>query len=84
MEKAGFILRKSDPKDERVTILAITPKGKKTLSYIEKEKDAWLEVLLKGFSKEERFQLLSVVKRLIRNNVRFAQGESPVPAHHRV
>jgi MarR family 2-MHQ and catechol resistance regulon transcriptional repressor len=44
MEKAGFILRKSDPKDERVTILAITPKGKKTLSYIEKEKDQWLEV----------------------------------------
>jgi len=35
-----------------------------------------LEVLLKGFSKEERSQLLDRVKRLIRNNVRFAQGDS--------
>ena len=76
MEKAGFILRKSNPKDERVTLLEITPKGKETLNSIEKEKDEWLEVLLKGFSKEERFQLLSSVKRLIRNNVRFAQGDA--------
>jgi MarR family 2-MHQ and catechol resistance regulon transcriptional repressor len=76
LEKAGFILRKSDPKDERVTLLEITPKGKETLNSIEKEKDEWLEVLLKGFSKEERSQLLDRVKRLIRNNVRFAQGDS--------
>jgi len=76
MEKAGFILRKSDPKDERMTILEITPKDKETLRYIEKEKDEWLEVLLKGFSKEERAQLLDMVKRLIRNNVHFAQGDS--------
>ena len=76
LEKAGFILRKSDPKDERVTLLKITPKGKETLSSIENEKDEWLEVLLKGFSKEERSQLLDMVKRLIRNNVRFAQGDS--------
>jgi MarR family 2-MHQ and catechol resistance regulon transcriptional repressor len=76
LEKAGFILRKSDPKDERVTLLDITPKGKETLNSIEKQKDEWLEVLLKGFSKEERFQLLSSVKRLIRNNVRFAQGDA--------
>jgi DNA-binding MarR family transcriptional regulator len=59
-----------------VRLLEITPKGKETLNSIEKEKDEWLEVLLKGFSKEERSQLLDRVKRLIRNNVRFAQGDS--------
>jgi DNA-binding MarR family transcriptional regulator len=75
MEKAGFILRKSDSSDERVTMLKITSKGRKTLKRIEKEKDEWLEVLLKGFSKEERFQLLSMVKRLIRNNVRFGRQD---------
>jgi hypothetical protein len=32
--------------------------------------------LLKGFSKKERLQLLSMVKRLIKNNVSFAQGDS--------
>jgi DNA-binding MarR family transcriptional regulator len=75
MEKAAFILRKSDSRDERVTILKITSKGRKTLKRIEKEKDEWLEVLLKGFSKEERLQLLSMVKRLIRNNVQFGRQD---------
>lgn len=74
MEKAGFILRKSDPSDERVTMLEITPKGRKILKSIEEEKDEWLEVLLKGFSKRERLQLLSVVKRLMKNTVQFARG----------
>lgn len=64
LEMSGFILRKSDPGDERVTILEITPKGKRTVKNIEKEKDEWLELLLKDFSKEEKFQILSMVKRL--------------------
>jgi hypothetical protein len=51
---------------------------------MEKEKDEWLEVLLKGFLKKERFQVLSMVKRLIKNNVRFATGESALLSHHRV
>ena len=74
LEKGGFILRKSDPRDERVTILEISSKGKRTLKSIEKEKDEWLEALLKGFSKKERRQLLDMVKRLIKNNVHFAAG----------
>lgn len=30
LERSGFIIRKSDPRDERVTILEITPKADKT------------------------------------------------------
>ena len=52
--------------------------------WMEKEKDEWLEVLLKGFLKKEKFQVLSMVKRLIKNNVRFATGESALLSHHRV
>lgn len=68
LEMSGFILRKSDPGDERVTILEITPKGKRTVKNIEKEKDEWLELLLKDFSKEEKVQILSMVKRLTKNS----------------
>ncbi len=75
MEKAGFILRKSDPSDERVTMLQITPMGRNTLKSIEKEKDEWLGVLLKGSSKRERLQLLRMVKRLIKKTVEFARGD---------
>ncbi|MBW1723613.1 MAG: MarR family transcriptional regulator [Deltaproteobacteria bacterium] len=70
MEKKGFIVRKSDPADERVTLLEITPKGRKALKEIEKEKDDWLELMLKGLSSEEKGVLLELVKRLIRNNVK--------------
>ena len=37
LEKDGFIIKKSDAADERVTILEITPKGKRTLKNIVKE-----------------------------------------------
>jgi len=55
-----------------VTILQITPKGKRTLKEIESRKDEWLDLQLRGFSMEEKLQLLSMVKRLIKNN---AKGE---------
>ena len=62
----GFILKKSDPTDERVNILEITPKGKRTLKNIEKEKDEWLEIMLADLSKSERMDLLEKIRRVIR------------------
>ncbi len=64
----GFIIKKSDPTDERVTILEITPKGKKTLKNIEKEKDHWLEVMLADLSRSERLDLLEKIRRIIRRS----------------
>ncbi|PKN30796.1 MAG: MarR family transcriptional regulator [Deltaproteobacteria bacterium HGW-Deltaproteobacteria-21] len=72
LEKGGFIFRKSDPGDERVTMLEITPKARRTLQRIEKEKDEWAEFLLKDFSNEEKLYLLSKIRRLITNNVQVA------------
>ena len=69
LEKNGFIYRKSDPRDERVTILEIAPKGKETLKNIENEKDRWLELMLKDFSTSEKFELLGIVKRIIKNGM---------------
>jgi DNA-binding MarR family transcriptional regulator len=70
LEKNGFIIRKSDPKDERVTILEITPKGKRTLQNIEPAKDRSTEMMLKGFSEEDIRGLLDNLKKLIKNNMR--------------
>jgi DNA-binding MarR family transcriptional regulator len=69
LEKDGFIIKKSDPRDERVTILEITPKGKKTLRNIEKEKDEWLEMMLKNLSKNEKLEVLDKVKRILKNGM---------------
>lgn len=69
LEKNGFIYRKSDPGDERVTILEITPKGKETLKYIESEKDEWLDMMMKSLSRNEKREILGKVKRIIRNSI---------------
>lgn len=71
LEKSGFITRTSDPSDERVTLLKITPKGKTILSRIEKERDQHMHAMLKNFSEEEKKDLLNKVKRLIRNSGQF-------------
>jgi len=66
LEKEGFIKKKSDPADDRVTILEITPKGRKSLTQIEKEKDEWLETMLKNLSDNEKLELLDHVRRLLK------------------
>jgi len=68
LEKGGFILRKSDARDERATLLEITVKGKKTLKKIEMEHDRRLESMLDGFSAEEKKALVDQAKRLIKNS----------------
>lgn len=70
LEKNGFIIRKSDPRDERVTLLEITPKGRKTLKNIAQEKDRSTEIMLKGFSREDVTGLLDNLKKIIKNNMR--------------
>jgi DNA-binding MarR family transcriptional regulator len=69
LERDGFIIRKSDPHDERVTILEITPKGRRTLKNIEQEKERSIDRILKGFSKTDKTELLQKLKRLIKNNM---------------
>ena len=70
LERDGFLIRKSDSNDERVTILEITPKGKRTLKNIKKEKDRSIELILKGFSGKEKTEFLNKLKKLIKNNMR--------------
>ena len=69
LERNGFLIRKSDPNDERVTIFEITPKGRKTLKNIEQEKDQSIETILRGFSQNDKTEFLDKLKQLIRNNI---------------
>ena len=69
LEKDGFVIKKSDPDDERVTILEITPKGKRALKHIENEKDEWLELMLKTLSENQKIELLDKVRRILKNGL---------------
>jgi DNA-binding MarR family transcriptional regulator len=70
LERDGFLIRKSDSNDKRVTILEITLKGKRTLKNVKKEKDRSIELILKGFLDEEKTEFLNKLKKLIKNNMR--------------
>lgn len=70
MEKSGFIFRKSDPKDERVTLLQITLQGKQALAGIEKEQTRYLKTLFQSFTQKEKLDLLEKFRRLIKNSRR--------------
>ena len=69
LEKEGFIKKKSDPADDRVTILEITTKGRKSLKHIEKEKNEWLEIMLKNVPENEKLELLDHVRRLLKTGI---------------
>ncbi len=68
LEKNGFLLRKSDPKDERITMLEITPKGRERLKDISREKDGNIARYLKHFSDEQKKEVLSLLRSVIREN----------------
>lgn len=74
LEKSGLLTRTSDPRDERVTLLTITPKGRTLLAKIEAERDQHMNTMLKGFSEDEKRELLNKVKRLIRNGSQILLG----------
>jgi DNA-binding MarR family transcriptional regulator len=73
LAKDGFILKKPDPKDDRVTVLEITPKGKRTLRQIEKEKDARLQQMLSMLSRSEKADLLDKIKRILKSGMSFSR-----------
>lgn len=64
LEKNGFIIRKNDPKDERITLLEITPKGKRAIENIKTAHDDNMETYLKSFAKEEKKRLLENLKHM--------------------
>jgi DNA-binding MarR family transcriptional regulator len=65
LEQKGFIVRRPDPADERVTLLKITPKGKQTLARIKDRKDTNIEQILEDFTLEDKTALLNKIKQLI-------------------
>jgi DNA-binding MarR family transcriptional regulator len=76
LEKDGFILRTRDSRDERVTLLTITRKGRDALKMIEAEKDASIESILTEFTQADKQDLLEKIKKLIHSTRAFQEDLS--------
>ncbi len=72
MEKAGLIERKSDAKDERLTMLQITPQALKCLDAIRKIQEQHIAEYLQTYSQEQKEEVLSVLKHIVRKGKQLA------------
>jgi DNA-binding MarR family transcriptional regulator len=66
--KSGFLIRKGDARDERITLLEITPKGRQTLQNVCGEKDKKIEEYVASFSDNEKNQILEGLKRILKKS----------------
>jgi DNA-binding MarR family transcriptional regulator len=66
MQKAGLIQRKNDAKDERLTLLQITPKGLEILEKIREVQEQHMREYLQTYSEKEKEEILSVLKHIVR------------------
>jgi DNA-binding MarR family transcriptional regulator len=67
MEKAGFVQRRSDPSDERLSRVYLTPAGRAVRSAVEAIWMALEGQMLLGFSEAETSALRSLLTRVCRN-----------------
>lgn len=67
LEKNGFLIRKGDPDDERVTLLEITPRGRQTLKNIALDKDKNIDKYFIDCSDQEKEELLKTLRILLKH-----------------
>lgn len=72
MQKAGLIERRNDVKDERLTLLQISPSGLKTLRAIRVIQERHVAEYLQSYSQEDKERVLSVLKHIVRQGKRLS------------
>lgn len=66
LESKWLAVRKLDPKDKRVRVVELTPKGRKIIEQASTEHAKTMENALRRLSRSERLQLIKLLQRLIR------------------
>ncbi|BBO85165.1 hypothetical protein DSCO28_57310 [Desulfosarcina ovata subsp. sediminis] len=77
MEKTGFIIRSSDPSDDRLKRLEITPKGRQVLNDISDSNDRLVNGFLENYSAEKKIDLLSILNEILRKDTRADDPVNP-------
>lgn len=67
MERDGYVRQEENPADRRSKIIRLTEKGRRAVGSIARENERQEEMLLEGFSMEERERLHGYLERMIRN-----------------
>jgi len=75
MEKAGLIERKNDAKDERLTMLQVTPAGVKAVKAIREIQGQHIAEYLQTFPAERKEKVLSILKHIVRKGKQLADSK---------
>lgn len=73
LEEGGFIERRSDVKDRRISLVYPTERALSLLPVIRAANAQWRGVITEGFTEEEKEQLLKLTEKLYENAVRFME-----------
>jgi MarR family 2-MHQ and catechol resistance regulon transcriptional repressor len=68
LEKNGFLIRKGDPRDDRIKWLEITPKGSQTLNDISREKERIVSRFLREYPETEKKALLNTLREILKTS----------------
>jgi DNA-binding MarR family transcriptional regulator len=67
MEKAGYVVRKRDAEDERVSNVYLTDAGRAINSELLARQDDMEEIVFKGFSAKEKDAMRNYLERVLQN-----------------
>ncbi|MHA2938993.1 MarR family winged helix-turn-helix transcriptional regulator [Vibrio sp. RC27] len=67
LESQGYVERKRSPEDGRVNLVYLTPKGSDFKPTLRKILYGSIEILVEGFSDEERHQVMGLLNRMVEN-----------------
>lgn len=67
LETAGMVTRRTNPSDNRVTLVRLTDHGRKEIICYKDEKKQFISQLVKDFDENERDTLAEMLKRMIKN-----------------
>ena len=66
LEKNGFIIKRNDPNDDRLSILEITPKGRRIIKNIESEKNALIGKYMTRYPDTLKEELLAILRNILK------------------
>lgn len=69
MEKAGFVVRRRDAEDERVSQVYLTDLGRSIISKVETSLQQMNDIVITGFSEDEQSTLCNYLDRILENLV---------------
>lgn len=67
MEKAGFVARRCNKEDARISEIYLTKKGEKAPEHIKAKMESEEEMITKGFNEQEKLILSDMIDRIIDN-----------------